>query len=278
MEKLVFKNHMINITIGALLILFASLGYFLHWIEDALPIIISIVLISLSLKRFIFSFNKIVSKNATLILVIEIILDFIFAGLLIYFQDHIELFIGLIIYTRGVSYLIINYVATRKIKLFQYILNILFLTFGAFLMFTSINSLTFLTVFVTVLILLIGAIFLQSGLVVLINKEKTKELDEKAKRINEKELKTEKKIDKLELKVKSITQEKKKIAEDKKELLKERKIEQSKPNNEYEMKTVVELKAIAKTLGITGYSQLNKTELIDSILKHKKLTSKSINQ
>jgi hypothetical protein len=270
MEKLIFKNHIVNIIIGGLLILFAILGYFLHWIEDALPIIISIVLISLSLKRFFFSFQKTVSKYATLVLIIEIVLDIIFAGLLIYFQDHIEVFIGLIIYTRGVSYLIINYVATRKIKLFQYILNIVFLTFGAFLMFANLNSLTFLTIFVTILILLVGAIFLQSGLVVLINKEKTHKLDEKTKKIHEEELKTEKKIEKLERKVKTISEEKKKIAEDKKELLNEKKQQPAKPKNEYELKTMAELKEIAKSLGLTGYSQFNKAELVDVIIKHKK--------
>ena len=140
MEKIVFKNEILNIVFGGLLLIFAIVAYFTKLVEDYLPVIIGVVLILLSIKRFYYSFKKIVSKNATLILVIELILDFVFAGLLIYLADHVELFIGLIIYTRGVSYLIINYVATRKIKVVQYILNIVFVTFGAFLMFTSYSS------------------------------------------------------------------------------------------------------------------------------------------
>jgi len=52
---------------------------------------VGIILIVLSAKRFIFSFKKTISKNATLVLGVELVLDFVFCGLLIYHQAQIQL-------------------------------------------------------------------------------------------------------------------------------------------------------------------------------------------
>lgn len=286
MEKIVLKNHIANIIIGALFIIAAVLGYFMNWIEDYLPIIVGAFLILLSLKRFLFSFKRLVSKNATLILTIELLLDFLFGGLLIYLGiDYVALFVGLIIYSRGVSYLIINYVATRKVDLVQYLINIGFVTFGAFLMFTQFDSQVFLELFVSGLILLIGLIFLQSGIVVLVKKEKQEEIIEKLQEKQEETAKMEKKIEKLEEKVKHIDSEKKKIEETKKELDQELKPKPKaippkpksdpvvkpaapKPKVDLNSKTVAELKDIALQNNMQGYSKLNKAQLIAAIEKH----------
>lgn len=285
MEKIVFKNKYLNIIIGGILIILAIVGYFLGWVEDFLPLFIGIILILLSLKRFIFTYKKIVSKNATLILVIELILDFVFAGLLIYLKDNVELFIGLIIYIRGVSYLLINYIATRKIKLTQYIMNIGYVTIGAFLMFYPLDSVTVIVVTVSILVLIVGAMFLYAGIKPFIKSKdplkKAKEREKKQEKLEKQQEKVEDKLDKLEDRANKVAEENKKTVEASKIIQKELEktkgttkpkviVEEAKPQKvNYEEKTLVELKAIAKERKLEGVSQLTKPQLIERLKQNK---------
>lgn len=272
MEKIVFKNHILNIITGVLLIVAAIVGYLLGYIEEYLPVIIGAVLILLSAKRFIFTFKKTKSKNATLILVLEFILDLVFAGLMIYLKGHVELFVGLIIYTRGVAYLVINYVATRKVNLVQYLINIGYVTLGTFLIFSNYDSVTAVTIAVSVLLLLFGAVYLQAGVRQVVAKEKQEEaFDKKQKELKKKEKedsKSEKKIVELETKVKEVEKEQKKIVTEKKDLEKiVNKIEQKKAKNiDYAALTLAELKVIAKERNLTGVSSLKKADLVDKLI------------
>jgi len=294
MEKIVFKNMYGNIVVGGLLIIAAVLGYFLGWLEDYLPLFVGIILFLLSTKRFIFSFKKIKGKNAILVLVIEYVLDLALVALLIAFENHVNVFIGLIIYIRGFSYLLINYMNTRKIKLLQYVINIGYLTLGAFLMFSSLDLEQALIGGIILLLLFVGAIFLQNGLKELTNKEKQeeeleKEVKEKQKAENkalkdkqkaelkglEHNLKDKEKIQKLEEQIKEVKEEKQLVVKEKKDLEKQSNLVRKsdvKPNP-LESKTVAELKLLAKEKGITGTSTLNKTELIKKIDEKEKPTS-----
>lgn len=290
MEKLIFKNMYVNAVIGGLLVLGAILGFVVGWIDQFLPYVIAGILVLLSLKRFVFSFKKIVSKYATLILVIELILDVVFAGLLIYLQDHYNLFIGLIIYVRGVSYLLINYIATRKIKIGQYLLNIGFVTLGSFFMFTSVNSEDVLIIGIAALMFIVGAVFLQAGLTALVNKEeleeaKEEQLKQDIKLLKQKQqaelkgleqnVKAKEKIDKLEDQVKTMKEEQKSLKKQVKETEKtvkdhdheEEAQKMSYNKAELEEKTVAELKDLAKDKNLSGYSSLKKAELIDLLMK-----------
>lgn len=290
MEKLIFKNMYVNAVIGGLFVLGAILGFVVGWIDQFLPYVIAGILVLLSLKRFVFSFKKIVSKYATLILVIELILDVVFAGLLIYLQDHYNLFIGLIIYVRGVSYLLINYIATRKIKIGQYLLNIGFVTLGSFFMFTSVNSEDVLIIGIAALMFIVGAVFLQAGLTALVNKEeleeaKEEQLKQDIKLLKQKQqaelkgleqnVKAKEKIDKLEDQVKTMKEEQKSLKKQVKETEKtvkdhdheEEAQKMSYNKAELEEKTVTELKDLAKDKNLSGYSSLKKAELIDLLMK-----------
>lgn len=296
MEKIVFKNLYLNMLIGALLIVFSFLGYFLGWFADFLPFIIGGVLLLLSLKRFVFTYKKIVSKNATLILVIELALDIIFVGLLFYLQSYIAIFMGLVIYVRGVAYLLINYIATRKIKLVQYLMNIGYVTVGSFLMFASLNGDQILVLGLSFLTLVVGCIYLQNGLVNLVKKEEIEEekekqteekikelkkLQEQKEKVEKKQNKAEEKIEELEKKVKEVEVAHKQTVEEHKKLEKQIITEKkepvvtpvvkpvvtekpvaAKPKVNYEAMTVVELRALAKEKNITGVSQMNKAQLI----------------
>ena len=182
MERIVFKNMYVNVAIGFILVLGAVLGYLFGWIEDFLPIVIAIILLFLTIRRFVYSITKKWSKKASFILVGEFVLDLVFCGLLIYLQDHINIFVGLVVYTRGVAYLIINYITARKIELLQYILNIGYVTLGSFLMFGPWDSAKILLFGVLILMGIVGAIFIQSGIVKIVAKEEAQEALEKIRK------------------------------------------------------------------------------------------------
>lgn len=269
MEKIAFKNKYLNIAIGVILVALAILGYILGWVEDFLPLFIGSILILISLKRFVYSYKKIVSKNATLILAIELILDIVFAGLLIYLKDHVELFIGLTIYIRGVSYLLINYIATRKVKLPQYVLNIGYVTLGAFLMFYPLDSVAFIVIAVSVLFIIVGVLFIHAGIKPFMKKriaiEHVKKNEKEQEKIDKKQEKNEEKLEKLEMKVDKVAEDQKKKNEKTESLQKE--IDQKKKVIETQKinlddKTLQELKAIAKERNLDGVSQLNKAQLL----------------
>lgn len=257
MERIVFKNEYLNIVFGAILVIFAAVVYFANYIEDILPYVIGVLLILLSIKRFVFTFKKSNNKNAMFILVIELLLDFAFAGLLIYMLDHVELFVGLIIYTRGVSYLLINYVSTRKVDIMQYIFNIGYVTLGSFLIFTDFSSVTFLSISIVSLIVLVGIIYLQAGIRKLVKKDKKNEFDleqvKKKEGIISGDLMDDHKVEIEE------------VVDDHED---EDVIEVNVNNSnqiDYDSLTVTELKAIAKKRKITGISQLKKADLISKI-------------
>lgn len=271
MKKMLFTNHYVNIVVGGLLVIFAFLGFFLGWFEDYLPIFVGILLILLSTKRFWFSFKKTISKNATLILVVEFILDLVFAGLMIYLQNHIDIFMGLIIYIRGVSYLLINYITTRKIDIWQYVINILYVTIGAFFLFSSIDTLDILIIFFSVLALVFGLLYLQSGVSNLVQTQKVEEAREKQQKVEtklqEEKQKSKEKIDKEKQKSDDKIN---KLEKEIKELKKDQKPKDTiKEDDPLLQKTVVELKVIAKERGLTNLSQLNKSQLIEAINKKK---------
>lgn len=252
MEKLTFKNMFVNIVIGGILIILALLGYFLDWVEDFLPIFIGVIIVLLSVKRFIISYKIINSKNGSKILIIELALDFLFAGLLIYLRNNVDLFIGLATYSRGVSYLLINYIVTRKINITQYLINILYVTLGAFFMFYPLNSLTVLEVGVSLLFLIIGGIYLFYGISALAKKEKkvkkVKAIEKKAEEIEEKNDEDSELQEQIE--TKETTPE-----------------EVTESQVDYESKTLAELKVIAKEKDLQGFSKLNKASLIKELEK-----------
>ncbi len=261
MKNIVFKNHIVNIIIGVILIAFTITAYFMSWYNEFLAIIVGVVLLGLSIKRFIYSFKKIVSKNATLILVLEIVLDIVFCGLLFYYQEHIQIYAGLILYIRGVSYLVINYITTRKIKLIQYLMNIAYITLGAFLMFTALNFIQYLEIGVAVFVLLLGAFFLYFGI------ESAVEIKKKKDAVK----KVEPKVVPTVLAPAKPVEKKVEAATVQPEVVKTEPIkpEVVKPKIDYSKLTVAELKVVAKEKGIVNYSALSKVELIDKINNNK---------
>lgn len=231
MKKLVFKNKILNIIVGIVLIVFTTLAYFLGWYDDALPIILGVLLLLISTKRFIFAYNKTISKKTTLIMSIEYLLDVILVGLLLYLRQDTPLFVGLIIYLRGITYLMVNYTSNKKIIFNEYILNIFYITIGAFFIFTGIDIVTYLIYITAALVLVIGLIFLLLGL-----------SEYQVKRKKKKTVKTNNTN-------KTATNPKPQAQVD------------------YSKMTLAELQIIAKERGLTGFSNLNKADLISKLNK-----------
>ncbi|MEC9484247.1 MAG: Rho termination factor N-terminal domain-containing protein [Candidatus Izemoplasma sp.] len=304
MKKLVFKNRIVNIVVGSIFILLAAVGYFSGWIEEFLPIFIATVILFIALKQFIFSFREISNKNAIIILLIEILLDFGIVAAMIYYGTYLNLLIGAFIYLRGLVYLIINFVTDRDIEFGEYMLHIVFITVGAFFLFTSIDTQTVLILTLTGILAIIGIIYLQDGIRKVLKKQqaqkKTKQKTEKVKEKKEstisqelketyksspqKENKDKKpatpsqthKTTKPETelpagkKVKDTT-DKKVDSPDKKTVAEETiKVNKGPDKSALFDKTVVELKEMARDRNLSGYSQLKKSELVDLIVKNDK--------
>jgi Ca2+/Na+ antiporter len=262
MENLFFKKMYLNFAAGILLIAIAVVGYFTEWFEDFLPYFFAGVLLLVSANRFIFQFKKIISKNATLILVIEFVLDLIAIGLLVYLRSNISIFIGVVVYLRGVAYLLINYIATRKIKLMQYIINILFVTLGAFLMFSTLLNDETLVYLLMIVLIFFGLVYVLYGVFAFRKSaEKTRIAKEKLKKQEKVEKLEEKKQDKIEDMEVKIEKAKKEAT---KEILTKEEAKKPKAGS-LESMTIPELKKLGAEKGLTGLSNLNKDEIIKKI-------------
>ena len=305
MKKLVFRNYIVNIIIGSVFILLAAVGYFSGWIEEFLPIFIAVVLAFIALKQFFFSFRELSSKHAITILLIELLLDIGIVAAMIYYGTYLNLLIGAFIYIRGVTYLIINFVTGRDVELGEYLLHIVFITVGAFFLFTSIELQNVLILTLTGILVIIGGIYLQDGIRKLLKKQKNK--PSKVKKSKPKDITPVKKDTPKESKISKELKETYKTerpsAEKKASMNKENtntvsNFKSAKPETELPVqnnlddtqkpkketikvnkgpdksalydKTVVELKEMARERNLTGYSQLKKSELVDLIAKTEK--------
>lgn len=272
MEKLLFKNNIANIVIGVILAIFAVLAYFLGWIGDFLAIFIGVILIALSLKRFIETFKKVRSRNATAALMIEFILDLLFGTLLIVTQKNAEVYIGSVLFLRGFTYLIINYLIDRPITFIIYLMNIGFLTAGCFFMFRPPLGLNYLEIAAVFCFAFIGIIYIIFGSIYL-NAEKKKQ-PKKAPIAPAKPVAkpAETPVKPVPIPTETPKPEVVPVPEEKKETP-----VQPKPVEPAPIKkapsladmTVTELKAMAKELNIHSYTKMVKSELISAIRKTK---------
>jgi hypothetical protein len=269
MNKLVFKNNIINIIIGTILTIASIVGYFLDWFTDYLPLVIGVVLILVSLKRFFSTFKKVENKKALLVLSVELLIDVALGGLLVYTKENIELYTGGIVYVRGLSYFIVTYYAKRTIALDSTIFNILFITLGSFLLFTTLDITDFIIYGVAVLILILGLLNLGYGIHKTMQNKKTepKTAKEELREIMDQvDSKIDDDIDEEEKEEPTVIEEvtvNELTIEPEEDDEEEPKKEETVDYNEM---TVAELKQLAKEHNLSGYSSLKKQELI-SFLK-----------
>jgi len=242
MNKILFKNNLLNAILGFLFIVFTILAYFLGLYKNFLSIIVGILLILLSIKRFIYTYKKLGSKKATIILSIELLLDILFAVLLIVNVGNVAVFTGLIIYLRGFTYLMINHIATRRDVFYQYLINIGFITLGSFFIFTGIPMNDYFVLITAIAVFLIGLIYFLFGLSGIM------EMKEKANPASKNKA------------VDTIIQDKPKSSVKNETVTSKDKLE---IKVDYSKMTLKELQVIAKNRNLSGITKLNKSEIIE---------------
>lgn len=272
MNNIVTKNIYVNIIIGVLLVTASLLGYLLGWFEDYLPYVAGGILILLSIKQFYVGFKAVSGKYPTVIVVVEFLLVLALGVLLIYLQDHVGIFIGLIIYLRGLSYLLIDYTNSQPNRLLDYLLHIAYITFGSFLVYTTIDTDTFLVLFIAVLLLILGAIFLQAGLTKLVKKKEAEErfikdqeehLEHVLAQQEEQDVSEEQQdnIEDLKDQLEDCEEDKQDLTDEPEDVPEEDK--HPIPSiQDLEAMTVADLRAMAKEHDLQGYSSLTKDKLI----------------
>ena len=164
MEKLLFKNAIINTVIGGLLIVLSIVFYFTGWIGDFLGILVGVIVALVSLKRFFDAIGETKIGTSRTILFVEILIDLIAAFMMITQPDqNIGLYIGVVLYARGFAGLLIAYFLNEKEKILLFLLNVIFITAGSFFLFGGNPRLDILEIIITILIFLLGAFFLFFG-------------------------------------------------------------------------------------------------------------------
>jgi hypothetical protein len=164
MEKLLFKNALTNTIIGGILIVLAIVFYFTGWIGDFLGILVGVIVGLVSLKRFFDAVSETKVGTTRTILFVEIVVD-LFAAFMMITQPskNIGLYLGLVLYARGLAGLLIHYFLNKRQKLILFLLNILFLTGRAYFLFGGNPRLDVLEIVITILVFLLGGFFLYFG-------------------------------------------------------------------------------------------------------------------
>lgn len=165
MQKLLFKNAILNTVIGGLLIILAVTVFFTGWIGDFLGILVGIIVALVSLKRFFDAVTETQVGSSRTILFVEILIDLFAAFMMITEPNtNIGLYLGIVIYARGLAGLLVGYFLSEREKIVLFLLNVIFLTGGAYFLFGGDPRLDVLEIIITILIFLLGGFFLFFGI------------------------------------------------------------------------------------------------------------------
>lgn len=241
MKKIVTKNPVANLIIGVLLLAAAVLTFvFEDDIVEILKFIFAGIIILYALLRFIKEIKLYKHQTARIIVGVELSLVIVIAVLLMVTDWlNIAMTLGIVIYIRGAIFLLIQNVIRRIIPLARFLLNLLFITAGSYLIFVQPDAVTFFIWFLIVLLAVFALVFIYFSVI---------QFKLKAKQ-----------------KPKPVT-ETKPVKEPVKETPKEEKVTTSKYTKKALMeKSVDDLKAMCKKRGMTGYSSLRKEALVEKL-------------
>ena len=240
MRKLVTNNRIVNLVIGILLVAAAILTIvFQNDITEIMRYIFAGLIIIYALLRFVKEIKLYKHQTAKVIVGVELSLVIIIAILLIVVDWlNIAMALGVVIYVRGAIFLLIQNVIRRIIPLLRFLLNIVFITGGSYLIFVQPDAMTFFIWFLVVILLVVAAIFIIYAI------QQFKDLPKKEKPAPEPEISTEKPVTpQPSKKPETKTYTKKALME----------------------KSVDDLKAMCKTRGLSGYSNLRKEALVEKL-------------
>ena len=138
MNKFVFKNPLVNLILGIVLIVFAVLAMFVFdWMSQFVNIVVAVILIYYSVIRFTKERPKYKNQNALMILSAELVVAILLSVLLVLENLDLHIAIGLVLYLRGFTYLLILQLLKLRTKFINFLIAMFVLTLGAYIYFEN---------------------------------------------------------------------------------------------------------------------------------------------
>ena len=245
MKKLITKYPVLNIILGVMLITLGVIAIFnqtlfeegLNYLTAAFILIFTLIIFQRDIK----SYRKPAPRNT---LIIALLLTLMTITLLILWEPFtIAMSLGLILYLQGASHLLLFQFLRKAPNLGRFVLDLILVTFGAYLFFAEIPFEDIIKYTVIGLLILYGAILLYHGIHTLIKAHKLK------------------------------GSEKPKEPDPIKEAKPQKPTQNHKTPNPYSKenlnkKTAPELKTMCKNRSMNGYSNLSKSQLVERLWRY----------
>ncbi len=136
MTKLVFKEPLVNLIVGGILVIVSVLGMFVFdWFRDFVNIFAAVIIVYYSVVRFLKEYKKHKNQHALMILSVELVIALVLSVLLVLREIDIYLGIGLVLYLRGFVYLLISQLLKRSTTFVNFLISVGVLTLGAYFYF-----------------------------------------------------------------------------------------------------------------------------------------------
>ncbi|MFH5880933.1 MAG: hypothetical protein ACNA7U_08030 [Candidatus Izemoplasmataceae bacterium] len=133
-----FKNNVFNIIAGILLVAFAIAAmFFLGILSDFVNIVVAAIIILYSVTRYLKDKTLYKNNNALMILTVEVIVVITLSVLLILEQLGLAFVIGLTLYIRGLTYLLILQLLSLKSTFQVFVIYLAVMTLGTYILFAN---------------------------------------------------------------------------------------------------------------------------------------------
>ena len=176
MQKLSFKNPIINTVIGAVLIVFAIVALLLDWFSDIVDVIIAVLMIYYAVTHYVNAKKKYKNSQALMILTGQAVVIIIIAIFLLLKQFDVasivntSFAVGITLYLHGFVYLLILQLLKLRSKFVEFLIYMAILTLGTYVLFGN-PSFEILKWLMFAIIVAYGTLLLILGLEKLIKKK-----------------------------------------------------------------------------------------------------------
>ncbi len=145
MKNFITKNPILNLVSGIILLALAVTAmFFTTWLEDAIVYIIAGLIILVSIYRFYLDFKRTTDKNATIILIIELLIALGIGVYLMVEATNASRMVGFVLYLRGFTYLLTLQLLKISGSFKKFLVIIALMTLGAYMLFSGIQGETYL--------------------------------------------------------------------------------------------------------------------------------------
>ncbi len=176
MKRFATKWGIVNIVLGVVLIALAIVAQFAtDWMQEGVRWIVAAIIVVFSLLRFNKDYKHYKNKEAQLILVVELLLAVAAAVVVIpAIGWRVTNSIGFVLYIRGFAYFLIMQLTGRKSIFRNFILYMVVLTLGAYVLFSRQDLADIIEWVVFALIVIYGAFLLIYGVMDVMEAQKKK--------------------------------------------------------------------------------------------------------